>query len=132
MKGQTDRQQIECVLELTSSLLREIAKRSPDVGQHTDIEAFILNEINPALVTLRALFEKFPPMLVPAVDRRQCPDTDALVEKLYLTPLRAAGDKKGDQAKSRAAITSLYACFLVMSKHAGALEAELRRLRGLH
>lgn len=42
-------------IELTRVFLREIARRSPEVLQHSAIEAFILNEINPALVRVRAL-----------------------------------------------------------------------------
>lgn len=37
-------------IELTVKFLREIARRSPEVLKHSDIEAFILNELNPAKV----------------------------------------------------------------------------------
>src|SRR5258706_7062168 len=39
------------VLELTVKLLREIVRRHPAVRQDTDVEAFIMNELNPALAS---------------------------------------------------------------------------------
>lgn len=54
-------EEIREVLEWTRALLRNIASASPEVLKHTDIEAFILNEINPALaLTARLRVEREP------------------------------------------------------------------------
>lgn len=42
-------------IELTVALLRQIVARTPEVRRHTDVAAFILNELNPALVAARNL-----------------------------------------------------------------------------
>lgn len=42
-------------IELTIALLRQTIARTPEVRRHTDVNAFILNELNPALVKARTL-----------------------------------------------------------------------------